>query len=427
MELPRGMRDFGAADMEGIEGIRSRFLDLAGVFDFEMAEPSPIESVSTLEAKSGPAIRDEIYHFRDKGGRDVALRFDFTVGLTRRVASQRSLRLPARFASFGGVFRYDEPQKGRYRYFHQWNVESYGRQNTESEAEVIEFTSRLFESLGLDGVRIDISHRGLVESYMSRVFESGEPGLVPDVLRAMDKAAKKPRQDILDEFAGKGHDPGGLERMLDLSGVAGHPRDVEKRADVADLDSWKHLVSLFESLDNRGVENARINLAIVRGLDYYSGTIFEAFDADSAAALAGGGRYDGLAGAFGRGDLGAVGAAGGVERTVHAMERRGTVRAPRRPGTSVVYTEPAMRGLAVSIASSLRRAGVPVRVDLTNRPMRKQMSYAAESRYVVIVGPAEAERGTVVLRSMLEKTQSEVSVESLLRDPPPALRPQRRG
>ncbi len=427
LELPRGMKDFGAGELAGVELVRSRFLELARVFDLEMMEPSPIESVATLEAKSGPAIRDEIYFFKDKGGRDVALRFDFTVGLTRHVASQKSLRMPAKFASFGGVFRYDEPQKGRYRYFHQWNIETYGRPGIESEAEMIEFTARLFEALGLKNITIDISHRRLVESHIFQVFGSTEPVLVADILRAVDKIAKKSRREILQEFSDKGYDAEKLEKIIRFSSVAGSPSEVERQVDVSKLDAWGHLVELFESLKNRKVRNARINLAVVRGLDYYSGTVLEVFDTGSGmGALAGGGRYDSLARAFGREDFGATGVAGGVERTILAMEEQGMAVAPGHPEVSVLYIEPAGRQ-AVGIASTLRQKGIAVRIDLAGRPLKKQMSAASDSRFAVIVGPEETREGRVVLRDMQSRVESRIPIEDLLRDPGLALRPQRPG
>jgi len=140
LELPRGMKDFTRSETENIEHIRSHFKQLSNLYGFSFMDPSPIELLSTLETKSGPAIRDEIYYFKDKGDREIALRFDFTMGLTRYATSQKSMRLPAKISSFGGVFRYDEPQKGRYRYFHQWDLEIYGKSNLESESEIIELT-----------------------------------------------------------------------------------------------------------------------------------------------------------------------------------------------------------------------------------------------------------------------------------------------
>jgi len=153
MELPRGMKDFDMDEMIKIEYVRQIFLETSKAFRFNLIEPSPIELLSVLEAKSGPSIRDEIYQFKDKGDREVALRFDFTVGLTRYATSQKNLKLPAKFSSFGCVWRYDEPQKGRYRFFHQWNIETFRRKdirlrkNLEYDAEIIEFTSRITDSI----------------------------------------------------------------------------------------------------------------------------------------------------------------------------------------------------------------------------------------------------------------------------------------
>ena len=164
------MKDFEENEQSKIELVRQRFLETCKTFGFSFMDPSPIELVSVIEAKSGPAIRDEIYFFKDKGDREVALRFDFTIGLTRFVVSQKSLRLPAKIAAFGGVWRYDEPQKGRYRYFHQWDLEIYGKPSLESDAEIIEFTSKFFSKLGLRNITIDVSHRKLVEAVVAKIF-----------------------------------------------------------------------------------------------------------------------------------------------------------------------------------------------------------------------------------------------------------------
>ena len=198
------MKDFESDELAKIEIIRQKFIDVSKLFDFSLMDPSPLESLSTLEAKSGPAIREEIYFFKDKGERDVALRFDFTVGLTRYVASQKSLKLPAKFGSFGGVFRYDEPQKGRYRFFHQWNVEIFGKPSLESESEIIEFTSRLFDSLGIQNIQIQLNHRKIVESFIKNNYPYFDPKqqekIFGDSFRLVDKIAKKSRDDLLIEY-----------------------------------------------------------------------------------------------------------------------------------------------------------------------------------------------------------------------------------
>ena len=126
LELPRGMRDIQPSEHKEIEFIREKFILIVKKFNFQLMDPSPIEMLSTLSAKGGPAIIADTYNFVDKGGRHIALRFDYTVGLSRYVSTRRDLKFPAKLASFGGVWRYDEPQMGRYRYFHQWDVEIFG-------------------------------------------------------------------------------------------------------------------------------------------------------------------------------------------------------------------------------------------------------------------------------------------------------------
>ena len=199
MDLPRGMKDFENIEIQKIEYIREKFLSTSNVFGFELMEPSSIELMSVIEAKSGPTIRDDVYFFNDKGDREVSLRFDFTVGLTRYAAGQKSMKLPAKISAFGGVWRYDEPQKGRYRFFHQWDIEIFGKQNTETDAEIIEFTSKFFTNLGLDNIILSISHRKIVQSYVSSIFESDKPELISDIFRAIDKIQKKSKQEIISE------------------------------------------------------------------------------------------------------------------------------------------------------------------------------------------------------------------------------------
>jgi len=411
------MKDFEEREHANIEHIRSHFKQLSSLYGFSFMDPSPIELLSVLETKSGPAIRDEIYFFTDKGDREVALRYDLTVGLTRFAAAQKSIRLPAKISSFGGVFRYDEPQKGRYRYFHQWDIEVYGKPGLESEAEIIEFTSRLFDSLLLKDITIHINHRSLVESYINKTFDSKDPTLVADILRAIDKIQKKSKQEILDEFKGR-YDADKLEKILEFSQIKGNIKEVEEKIDTTQLDSWDYLKQLFDSLENRGVSNVRINFGIVRGIDYYSGTVFEVYDKNSTlGALAGGGRYDSLTKAFGREDIGATGVAGGVERIILTMQEQKIISDIKQPRVSVLYTNEDMQKVAMSIASLLRLANIPTNIDLAGKVLKKQMDQATDSRYCIIVGPKELDDGKVVLRDMKSGEESQVDIEIITDDP----------
>ncbi|MBL7017294.1 MAG: histidine--tRNA ligase [Nitrosopumilus sp.] len=418
MELPRGMKDFEGEENANIEHIRNHFKKLSNLYGFSFMDPSPIELLSTLETKSGPGIRDEIYYFKDKGDREVALRFDFTMGLTRYAATQKSMKLPAKISAFGGVFRYDEPQKGRYRYFHQWDVEVYGKASLESEAEIIEITSRLFDSLLLKDITIDINHRNLVESYINKVFDSKEPELVANILRAVDKIAKKSKEQILTEFQEKGYETEKLEKILEFAQIKGTISEVENVFDTSQLESWDELKSLIDSLENRGVSNVRINFGIVRGLDYYSGIVFEVFDKNSKlGALAGGGRYDTLTKAFNREDIGATGVAGGVERIILTMQEQKIITETKQSRVAVLYINEEMQKVAHSITSLLRLNNIPTDIDLAGRNMKKQMDIATNSKFAIIVGPQELENGNVVLKDMINGTEGIISLEKLTEDP----------
>ena len=139
------------------------------------------------------------------------------------------MKLPAKFSSFGGVWRYDEPQKGRYRFFHQWNIETFGNLNLEHDAEIIEFTSRFFENLNLQNIVIDINHRKIVETYINQIFDSNEPTLIGDIFRAVDKIQKKSKNEILEEYKKKGYSPEKLEKILEFSNLKGSPSEIEQK------------------------------------------------------------------------------------------------------------------------------------------------------------------------------------------------------
>ena len=414
MDLPRGMKDFENSEFSKIEFVREKFLETSEVFGFKLMEPSSIESLSTLQAKSGESIKDDIYFFKDKGEREIALRFDFTVGLARFAVSQKSMKLPAKISAFGGVWRYDEPQKGRYRFFHQWDIEIFGRANLEYDAEIIEFTSKFFSKLNLQNIVIDISHRKLVQSYINKIFESDDSQIISDILRAVDKIQKKSKQDIISEYEQKGYSAEKLEKIIAFSEIHGTPEDIIRKIDVSSLDSWDEVTKIYDSLKNRNISNIRINLGIVRGLDYYSGIVFEAFDTTfDIGALVGGGRYDSLPEAFGRTDFGATGVAGGVERIILALENQDSKFKQVDKRISILYVNEQMKNHAIKIASSLRNKGILVDIDLNDKPLKKQMEQSIDSKFAVIVAPNEFANGMIVLRNMLDRSEKQIKVEDL--------------
>lgn len=414
LELPRGMRDIEPDELHNINYIKEKFNETAQLFNFKLMEPSPLETLTTLEAKAGASISNEIYSFADKGQRNIALRFDLTIGLTRFVATRRDLKMPVKLASFSDVWRYDEPQAGRYRYFHQWDIEIYGSPSKESDVEVIEFVSLFLKKLGLN-VMVEVNDRQLIEEYIRQRLGVTEGQIIADMLRAVDKVAKKSVSELYEEYKDK-ISLSTLQQLIDLSGVKGTVNEVYSKADLKGLENWSRVAALMDSLKSRRVGNVRVNLGVVRGLDYYSGVVFEAFDPFiQLGALVGGGRYDRLTHAFGRQDIGAIGAAGGVERIMIALKNKGILKSMPKQMVYVAYTSSIIRASAIDIVSSLRNSGISTDYSLNERALRKQLDDAASKDAVltVIVAPEEIEKGQVTVRSMSDGTESKQKVSEL--------------
>ena len=417
MELPRGMKDYENEEFSKVQFIKENFLEVSEIFGFKLMEPSAIEFLKTLGIKSGEQAKDHVFWWENKDRKlgDIGLRFDFTIGISRYVAGQRSIKLPAKISSVGGVWRYDEPQKARFRYFNQWDIEIFGKLNLEHDAEVIEFTSKFFKKVNLKNVEIDISHRKLAESYIHKIFETEDAKTTADILRAVDKIAKKSKQEILSEYKEKGYSSEKLEKIIQFSETTGTPESIEAEWGTNTLDGWNEIKVVFESLRYRNVKNIRINFGIVRGLDYYSGIVFEVFDTTyrEIGALAGGGRYDTLPALFGRDDLGATGVAGGIDRIRLALENQKSEFGTSRQRISVLYVNSEMRNTAITLASELRDEGYCIDIDLNDKPLKKQMEQSVDSKFTIIVAPREIDSGMYILRNMTERSEKQFSKDDL--------------
>ena len=416
--LPRGMRDLEPEEFENINLIRNAFIESAKIFNFTIMEPSPLELLSTLESKSGPGITKEIYNFTDKGNREVALRFDITIGLTRYFATRRDLKIPAKIASFGGVWRYDEPQAGRYRFFHQWDIEIYGPTSTEADTEIIEFTSVFLNKLGLRNIVIEINSRSLLEEYIKKILKISKNDSIFEIYRAIDKIPKKGKLQVLKEY----EDRIGREILLKIMEFAdnrGSFDQIDKVIRPFGLSAWDEIEKITNSLKNKGVINVQINLGIVRGLDYYSGIVFEAVDTNNNfGSIVGGGRYNNLTEVFGRKDAGATGAAGGVERMIMAMKHQNIMRhlvnIERKYINFIIYDSVDLFGYAEHLASVLRRKNIPIEYDLLKRSFSKQIVEAEnkKSKNIIILKKDEIENEKqIVLRNTSGEKDTKVKVD----------------
>ncbi|HEY7757672.1 MAG TPA: histidine--tRNA ligase [Nitrososphaeraceae archaeon] len=409
LDLPRGMRDLQYEELRNISFIRDKFVETAEIFDFNQIEPSTLELLSTLEAKSGPSIIQETYSFTDKGGRDIALRFDLTIGLSRFVSMRRDLKLPVKLSSFGGVWRYDEPQFGRYRYFHQWDVEIFGSSDVDADAEVIDFVSTFLSKLKIDFV-ILINHRSILEEYLLKYLSISSNSVMSEMMRAIDKLSKKSSEQIINEYAGK-LDSIKLQEFIEFVSVTGRPDEILDNDKLMEFKSSGNLRELIDSLKSRGVKNMMVDFRIVRGLDYYSGIVFEAKELSSqVGSLVGGGRYDKLTEAFGRKDLFATGAAGGVERILSAIKDKST-KILKKPLIYVAYDSKKEKKHALELVSILRDLGYSTDYDINGRTISKQFHEASlkNALAIIIVSLDEFKKGIVTIKTGLKEQKQSIT------------------
>jgi len=377
---------------------------VADLFNFRMMEPAPLEHLSILRAKSGAEVDKEIYAFKDKGGRDVGLRFDLTVGMTRYVCARRDLKPPVKLAYLAGAWRYDEPQHARYRWFRQWDLEIFGPPSLEADAEVVEASYRLFEELGLKDFSVQIGDRATVQHFINKVLGIEENERTVEMMRALDKVQKRTLSDLRVEYTEEGFRLEDIDRLFEFGSIRGPPGKVLSKLDEIKVES-PTLKAIADMMRGRGVE-VEFNLGVVRGIDYYTGVVFEVVDSahPDLGSLAGGGRYDLLPGTFGRPDLSATGAAGGMERIALSLSRD-TVRPS--PLVYVAVAGKKAQDESYRVLRELRANGVPAESALQERTLAKQLEDASRrgASWVIILGEREVQARKVTLRDMTSRTE----------------------
>ena len=419
------MRDTDSEEMNRRIWLYDRIRDVVRRYGFQMVEPTTIENLRTLEAKSGPAIRDEIYWFKDKGRRSIGLRFDLTVGLARMVASRSDLPEPIKFAAIGGNWRYDEPQFGRYRYFTQWDVEIFGSKNPLADAEVICVGADILSNVGLKDFVIRISNRKLTEAYLKQLgIRTAER--LDQSLRIIDKIRKASREQLGREFGAIKIKKSTIDEILSFITLDGIPETVLGKLDGFNFQSetlrmgLEELKILADALASSGrLGKCVYDLSIVRGIGYYDGIVFEAFDkgGEDVGSIFGGGRYDRLCKIYGKRDIPATGVAGGIERLMISLERANLFpKTSLRAKVFIATVQENLKSEATKLAQKLRDNGVPTEIDLKGRPLGKQLEYANTTGipYLIVIGQQELQSGKLKIKEMATRKETEVSFDNIV-------------
>lgn len=412
-----GFRDFPPEDLALRAHVFDAWRRVAVRYGFQEYDGPPLEPLDLYVEKSGEEIVGQLYNFTDKGSREVTLRPEMTPSLARILGERsRAMPKPIRWFTMPQLFRYERQQRGRLREHYQWNVDIVGEDGPAADAEVLAVAIDALRELGLtaDDFRARVSDRRLLTAVLTALGVAEER--LPAAFAVIDKVERMPEDKARAKLAeDAGLDPAGVDRAMDLFGST----DIDGLA-TAFADHPEVLEALAPLREYVGILNAmglgdfvQMDLTIVRGLAYYTGIVFELFDADAELrAICGGGRYDRLLELVGGEPLPAVGFGMGDVVLGELLADKGLVPEYRRSvDYFLVVIGEEQRDRALSIATELRSRGRSVVYGLRDQSVRKQFKASEQegARTVLVLGPEEAAEGVVVARDMDSGTERRVA------------------
>lgn len=400
---PKGMRDFLPQEAERREWAIGKIKSVYRSFGFVPMETPALESVEVLERKCGEEIKGQLFRVDD--GR-TALRFDLTVPLSR-VAASNTFRKPFKRYCVAPVWRREEPQKGRFREFYQADADIIGCPTVRAEAELIACAVSAIEALGFSGAVVLLNDRRII----TKIAESIMPGKEGAVLRILDKREKIGDAAAVEMLVAAGAKESAAKKLLsDLTAAKSNAEAlaVAEKYSEEGAGSLKEILALVKEY---GKIEVKIDLSLVRGLDYYTGAIYEITLGKGMGSVSGGGRYDNLLSMYGQADS-AAGISLGFERLMTLMKER----AAERRGLFVAAVKDEFYSYALSVAAAFRAAGIETQTDLNARNLKKQMDFAAAScKYIAIVGEREKKEKKVTLRDLDSGKEEQLSVEEAVK------------
>ena len=394
VSTPKGFRDFLPLAAAGRSFLLEKIKKVLEKYGFEPLETPAIEYAQTLKGKYGDEEK-LIYEFEDRGGRQVALRYDQTVPLARVVAQYQNLSMPFKRYQIQPVWRAENPQKGRFREFLQVDFDTVGEKSLIADAEIIAAACACLKEIGFKNFNVKVNDRS--------VFKE----LPQTAISAIDKIKKIGEDGVFIELQNKGFKPGEARKILD---------QIRQNTSTALIDK------LFKNLENLGVQKDlyAFDPTLARGLDYYTGAIFEIeIDGYTAGSVGGGGRYDDLIGVFSNNNIPAVGFSFGFDRLMEAAKEANLL--PETGSSTKVLVTIFNENLtkdSLALTTSLRDAGVNTQVYLDpEAKLDKQLKYADNKQipYVVILGPEELKENMVTLKDLNTGEQKKIKTSELLK------------
>jgi histidyl-tRNA synthetase len=410
IQAVKGTREFYPYEMALRSWLYSKISEVSELFGYQEYDGPFLESIDLYAAKSGEElVKEQSFVFPDRGGNLIALRPELTPSLARMVAQkQHELTYPLRWWSFGPFWRYEKPQKGRSREFFQWNIDLIGVNSPEGDAELVAICAELFKSVGLSSkeVKILVNDRRLMDKQLSIIGISEEKK--GEVLGLIDRKDKMRTPEWIAYVLEKGFTQSQVDGLLSLLSNKQLAKNSEE------------LNRFFKILEALGVRDfVEFDPRVVRGLDYYTGIVFEARDVgENARAILGGGHYDNLVEEVGGDPLPAVGfAMGDVVLPIILKELNKIPELTINPSVVLitVFDENTI-STSFSLASAIRKAGISAQVYPEAGKLGKQFKYADRigARYVLTIGPDEITKGVVQVKDLVSGEQTSVDQDEVI-------------
>ncbi len=414
VQTPRGTRDFLGKDMKLKRIILNKIIENFEKYGFEEAQTPAFENFEILSIKGGgESIKDEIYYFKDKSGRELGLRFDFTVPLARMFSCNPTLPWPYKRYQFGQVWRYDRPGKGRYREFTQADADIVGVRDQSADSELLALLCDCMTSLEIKNYIIRVNSRKIAEGIIKELNLEKKSA---EIFRTLDKLDKIGLENVEKELKEKKIKVQKINQLLEFVQIKGKNQTIisklkEKIKNDIGIEGIWEIERILNFAQNYGIEKQiKLDLSLVRGLDYYTGFIFELkiTEGNLNLSCAGGGRYDNLIEKYSKIKTPAVGFSFGIDRLCDILKEKTKLK---REGIFIAVQDKNFEPDGIALAQKLRNSGLKVSIELMNRKISKQISYAAGKnfKYLIVLGEKEIKDKKVKVKDL--DNRKEVSVE----------------
>ena len=417
----KGARDYYPAEKRVQNYIFSVWKRVSERFGYEEYGAPLLEPLEVYAAKSGQElVSEQTYQFVDRGGRSVAIRPEMTPTIARMVAArQQELGYPARLYNICNYMRYERPQKGREREFWQLNTDIFGVEGSAADAEIVRVADTIMRELGAkpEMYTIRINNRDLINFMMAQYLrlDAVQAQLMIKLFDRKGKISNEQFRDQALEIFDKDYASEGLRKMAKLVGATSM---AELPAEILESEAVKEVQKLFTLLAEAKITNAKFDITLMRGLDYYTGMVFEVYDnhPDNNRSMFGGGRYDGLVTLFGGAPTPVVGMAMGGTTIEEFLSGRELL--PELTSTTDIFMVVLgdVQKQAEKIADELRAEGVKVAVDISGRKIDKQIKSAVKMQvpYMLFVGDKEVANEVYRLKDVKSEEETEASVERIV-------------